>query len=110
MQRSDGSREELEGLAITWRTKYKFSAANMPFFFLFFFTDIYFFHTLRHVYRSVWPVREAKPRFGVALVRSAHDYGARLLSILLTVSFVFRDTKASSSKSNQGLDKSDIKS
>ena len=26
-----------------------------------------------HVYRSVWPAREAKPRFGAALVRSAHD-------------------------------------
>ena len=30
-------------------------------------------HTIRHVYRSVWPVREAKPRFGTALERSAHD-------------------------------------
>ena len=29
--------------------------------------------TIRHVYRSVWPAREAKPRFGVALERSAHD-------------------------------------
>ena len=77
MQRSDGSREELEGFAITWRTKYKFSAANMPFFF-FFSTDIYSFHTIRHVYRSVWPVREAKPRFGAALVRSAHACETRL--------------------------------
>ena len=25
-------------------------------------------HTIRHVYRSVWPTREAKPRFGAALV------------------------------------------
>ena len=24
-------------------------------------------HTIRHVYRSVWPAREAKPRFGAAL-------------------------------------------
>ena len=30
-------------------------------------------HTFRHVYRSVWPAREAKPRFSVALERSAHD-------------------------------------
>ena len=34
-------------------------------------TDI--LHTIRHVYRSVWPAREAKPRFGAALERSAHD-------------------------------------
>ena len=27
-------------------------------------------HTTRHVYRSVWPAREAQPRFGAAL---AHD-------------------------------------
>ena len=25
-------------------------------------------HTIRHVYRSVWSAREAKPRFGAALV------------------------------------------
>ena len=43
----------------------------------FFPTDIHFFHTARHVYRSVWPAREAKPRFGVMLVRSAHDCESR---------------------------------
>ena len=32
-------------------------------------------HTIRHVYRSVWPAREAKPRFGAVL--SAHDYETR---------------------------------
>ena len=26
-------------------------------------------HTVRHVYRSVWPARETKPRFGAALER-----------------------------------------
>ena len=41
--------------------------------FLRFSTDNHFFHTVRHVYRSVWPAREAKPRFGAALARSAHD-------------------------------------
>ena len=30
-------------------------------------------HTTRHVYRSVWPAREAKPRFGAKLICSAHD-------------------------------------
>ena len=30
-------------------------------------------HTVRHVYWSVWPAREAKPRFGCSLERSAHD-------------------------------------
>ena len=37
-------------------------------------------HTIRHVYRSVWPAREAKPRFGAALDRSAHDCETHLLS------------------------------
>ena len=27
-------------------------------------------HTIRHVYRSMWPTREERPRFGAAL---AHD-------------------------------------
>ena len=35
-------------------------------------------HTTRHVYRSVWLAREAKPRFGAAPVRSAHDCEIRL--------------------------------
>ena len=41
-------------------------------------TDI--LHTLRHVYRRVWPAREAKPRFGAALEHSAHDCKTRLFS------------------------------
>ena len=32
---------------------------------------------IRHVYRSVWPAREAMPRFGAT--RSAHDRETRLL-------------------------------
>ena len=35
-------------------------------------------HTVRHVHRSVWPAREAKPRFGDALDSSAHDCETRL--------------------------------
>ena len=38
-------------------------------------TDI--LHTIRHVYRNVWRAREAKPRFGATLVRSAHDCDTR---------------------------------
>ena len=30
-------------------------------------------HTMRHVYRSMCPAREAKPRFGAAFERSARD-------------------------------------
>ena len=37
-------------------------------------------HTIRHVYRSVWPAREDKPRFGAALESSAHDYETRLFA------------------------------
>ena len=38
-------------------------------------------HTTRHVYKSVWSAREAKPRFGTALERSEHDRETRLLFI-----------------------------
>ena len=38
----------------------------------------FFLHTIRHVYRSVWPAREVKPRLGAALVRSAHDCETRV--------------------------------
>ena len=46
-----------------------YSIANEP---ILAFLSIYthFFHTIRHVYRSEWPAREAKPRFGAALVHS----------------------------------------
>ena len=53
----------------------QYSEANvsrMPFT-AFFSTFIHFFHTVRHVRRSMWPAREANPRFGATLVRSAHD-------------------------------------
>ena len=47
----------------------QYSAANGPFPFFFLHLPFYthFFHTVRHVHRSVWPAREAKPRFGAAL-------------------------------------------
>ena len=35
-------------------------------------------HTIRHVYRSMWPAREAKPRSGVTRERSTHDCETRL--------------------------------
>ena len=38
-------------------------------------------HTICHLYRSVWPAREAKPRSGATLVRSAHDWDTRLFTI-----------------------------
>ena len=39
----------------------------------FFSTDIHFLPTIRHVYMSMWPAREAKPRFGATFLCSAHD-------------------------------------
>ena len=54
------------------------------FFFFFFSADIHFFHTIRHVYRSEWPARKAKPRFGATLVRSEHDCETRLYKLLST--------------------------
>ena len=40
----------------------QYSAANVPFP-EFFSSDIHFFHTVCHVYRSVWHTRQAKPCF-----------------------------------------------
>ena len=40
------------------RNTAQYSAANVPFPTVFF-TFIHFFHTVRHVYWSVWPAREA---------------------------------------------------
>ena len=51
-----------------------YSAANVPFPAFSFFHRHDFFHAIRHVYRSVWPA----PRFGAALVRSAHVCDTRL--------------------------------
>ena len=39
-------------------------------------------HTIRHVYRSVWPAREAETRFGATLEHSAHDCETRWLNWL----------------------------
>ena len=36
----------------------QYSAAKVQFLAVFFSTDILFFHTLRHVYRSVWPAEK----------------------------------------------------
>ena len=47
-------------------------------------------HTIRHVYRSVWPAREAEPRFGAALERSAHDFVTRLLHYKRNVTSNYR--------------------
>ena len=59
------------------RNTAQYNAANRPFP-AFFAIYTHFFHTIRHVYWSVWSAREAKPRCGAALVRSAHDYETRL--------------------------------
>ena len=40
-------------------------------------------HTIRHVNRSVWLAREAKPRSGAGLERSTHDYETPLLSSII---------------------------
>ena len=57
----------------------RYSAANVPLPAFFSSADIHFFHTIRHVYKSVWPAREAKPRYGATLERSAHACETRLL-------------------------------
>ena len=78
-QRGDGN---LPRLGVPNRTQY--SAANAPFPALVSSTDIHCFHTIRHVYRSVWPAR-LSPRFGAALIRSAHDCATRLFHVLVFI-------------------------
>ena len=39
-------------------------------------------HAIRHVYRSVWPAGEAKPRFGAVLECSAHDCDTLLTGVV----------------------------
>ena len=75
IQRGDGSPEVLQGFGI--RNIAQYSAANTPFP-AFFSPFIHFFHTIRHVYRSAWPAREAKPCVGAALECSVHDCETRL--------------------------------
>ena len=71
--RGDGSPEELQGFVKlgVWNIA-QYSTANVPFP-AFVSTDIHF-HTICHVYRSVWPTREAKPRFGVPLLYILHIF------------------------------------
>ena len=58
-------------LEVPWDSHRFFGSRNSP--------TISILHIIRHVYRSVWPAREAEPRFGAALDRSAHDCKTRLL-------------------------------
>ena len=60
-----GSKEAMksQGFAKTWRTKYGAVQRSKCAFYACFSSDIYFFHTIRDVYRNVLPARGAKPRF-----------------------------------------------
>ena len=53
-------------------------------------SDIHFFDTICHVYRCVWPAREAtcKPHSGAPLKRSVHDCETHVL-FLLFICFSF---------------------
>ena len=46
-----------------------------------FFNDIHFFHSICHVYRSVWPSSEAKPHFGAMLGHSVQNCETHLLNV-----------------------------
>ena len=48
-------------------------------------------HTMRHVYRSVWHAREAKPHFGATLIRSAHDCETRVQFTFLKLSVLMQE-------------------
>ena len=54
----------------------------------FFPTYIHFFRTICHVYRSMWPTGEAKPRFAAALVHSVHDCETGLLACAIKLFFL----------------------
>ena len=59
-------------------------------------------HTIRHVYRSMWPAREAKPRFGTALECSAHDCKTGSLQNLLPRAATCRNA-LKNEENNNGL-------
>ena len=62
-------------------------------------------HSFRRAYRSLCPTREAKPRFGSALERSAHDCETRLWnrrkSLLVHCVHVIGACQSASVKHNQ---------
>ena len=64
-------------LGVLWDFHHLFGSRNGPT------TGI--LRTVRHVYRSVWPAREAKPCFGAALERCVHDYETRLYICMIIV-------------------------
>ena len=63
--------KDLQKLGV--RNVAQYSAENVPYPVLFCSTSIHFFHTLHHICGSVWPAKEANPRFGTLLVHSVHD-------------------------------------
>ena len=99
--KGDGSPKELlRKLGV--RNIAQYSAANvsgMPFP-AFFSTDIHFFHTVCHVYWSMCPGRQARPRFGATVVRSAHDCESGLLAftVVRSVCLRSRDSKRKSKR------------
>ena len=60
--------KNLEGFVKTWHMKYSAEQHSKCAISCFFFLC-----TIPHVYRDVWPTREAKPHFGARLVHSVHD-------------------------------------
>ena len=76
--------KDLQKLGL-WNIAQCSTANTVPFLVCFF--PLTFFHTIRHVCKSMWPTREAKPHFGVVLVGSVHDCETHLfLSCLMLLS------------------------
>ena len=65
--------KNLEGFVKTWHVKYSAEQHSKCAISCGFFPTYIHFHTIPHVYRDVWPTREAKPHFGARLVHSVHD-------------------------------------
>ena len=62
------------------RNKAQYSAANVPFPALFCSTGIHFFHTLRHIYGSVWPAK-----LSLALVPCSY-----VLRMIMTLAYAIK--------------------
>ena len=97
-------------IATTLRTKYSAVQRSKRAISCVFSTEIHFFHAIRHVYRSVWPAREAKPRFDAALVRSAHDCETRFLVLFNLVPRAFQLLTAHAQRKQRALKRTGSKS
>ena len=89
IQRGDGSQvmknfKDLRKLGVQSIEEYREASMPFPAFF-----HWHFFHTIRHVYRSMWPAREAWLHFDAMFIHSVHDCETHLLWKAKKTQFTF---------------------